>query len=133
MGDPIDLIVDRALTALAGQSMAVKTSAQEAAEKLLLSWLSPKQKHQFLVDNEVEVRGSEGNTYIVPRTGFIIRVDDGYQFCFWPANALSIPVQDIMLARIIMLQCAEKEALDSSFSSTYYLGGVGMGYWQDLE
>lgn len=132
MGEPIDLIVDRARTELA-RLMTTKTSAQEAAEKLLLSWLSPGQKHQFLTDNEVEVRGSEGNTYIVPRTGFIIRADDGYQFCFWPANALMIPVQDIMLARIIMLQCDEKEALSVSFSSAYYLGGVGTGYWEDLE
>lgn len=90
--------------------------AQKRAEKLLLEWLSPPQRHQYLKEKSFDVCGGEsGKTYRI-RHGRQMNIDEldkaGKKVCTWcflPEG--QCPAGDVMLAQKIAIENFENKAL----------------------
>lgn len=89
-----------------------KKRAETRARKLLKEWSTPEQFKEYKKSGTITVRG--GTTGSLYSVGFLISKVGcpGSWFCFLPSKRyVSIPLEDIILARVIMLQCDEMRAL----------------------
>lgn len=80
------------------------------ARELLKAWVTPEQWDQYDQEEKITVSGQSGAVYTLNKW-FIVRKLDGGGFCFQPEGSLFLPTADRMLARMIMLLCAEEEAI----------------------
>lgn len=86
-----------------------KRNSEKRARELLKSWVTPEQLDQFDREGKITLFGQSGTVYVINR--WFIETLEGETFCFQPASGLLLPSADNALARMIMLQCAEEEAL----------------------
>lgn len=98
-----------------------KRLATKRARKLLKEWVTPEQFAEYEKNGSILVKGgTTGHYYRV--ASLIVREDDNrHWFCFLPGKSaydLSPPSEDVLLARIIMLQCGEMQALKVAQGST---------------
>ena len=106
--------------------------AEEKAEALLLSWLTPSQRYEWEASEQFAVTGSCGGEYIITKgTIYNVIAVDGGKMCFRPQiptggmMATDWPVCDILLAQKLALEHDEAYVLkvanrnDSIFDYPY--------------
>ena len=105
------MVLARCLLGLAGRgldALARRRQAELRAEALLLSWLSPSQRAQYLERGWFEVKTVTGRYRIGP--GTIVRLEPrGSAYCTEATSP--VPVADEMLANKLLLETDERRFL----------------------
>jgi hypothetical protein len=99
-------------------ALARERQARLRAEALLLAWLSPSQRAQYLARGWFEVTIAAGRRYRV-RPGGVVRVEPrGSAYCVEATSP--VPVADEMLANKLLLETDERRFLATAHRYPYH-------------
>jgi hypothetical protein len=99
-------------------ALARERQARLRAEALLLAWLSPSQRAQYLARGWFEVTTAAGRRYRV-RPGGVVRVEPGGSaYCIEATSP--VPVADEMLANKLLLETDERRFLATAHRYPYH-------------
>jgi hypothetical protein len=91
------------------EALARRRQARRRAEALLLAWLSPDQRAQFLSRGRFEVTTAAGHRYRVCPGGVVRLNPRGSAYCIEATSP--VPVADEMLAFKLLLETDERRFL----------------------
>jgi heme exporter protein D len=102
----------------AREALARRRQARLRAEALLLAWLSPDQRAQYLARGRFEVTTAAGHRYRVCPGG-VVRLDPrGWAYCIEATSP--VPVADEMLAFKLLLETDERLFLATAHRYPYH-------------
>jgi heme exporter protein D len=102
----------------AREALARLRQARLRAEALLLAWLSPDQRAQYLARGRFEVTTAAGHRYRVCPGG-VVRLDPrGWAYCIEATSP--VPVADEMLAFKLLLETDERLFLATAHRYPYH-------------
>jgi hypothetical protein len=102
----------------AREALARRRQARLRAEALLLAWLSPDQRAQYLARGRFEVTTAAGHRYRVCPGG-VVRLDPrGWAYCI--EATCPVPVADEMLAFKLLLETDERLFLATAHRYPYH-------------
>jgi hypothetical protein len=100
------------------EPLARRRQARLRAEALLLAWLSPDQRVQYLARGRFEVTTAAGHRYRVCPGG-VVRLDPrGWAYCIEATSP--VPVADEMLAFKLLLETDERLFLATAHRYPYH-------------
>jgi hypothetical protein len=91
------------------EALARRRQAKLRAEALLLAWLSPDQRAQYLSRGRFEVTTAAGHRYRVCPGGVVRLNPRGWAYCIEATSP--VPVADEMLAYKLLLETDERRFL----------------------
>jgi hypothetical protein len=91
------------------EALARRRQARLRAEALLLAWLSPDQREQYLSRGRFEVTTAAGHRYRVCPGGVVRLNPRGWAYCIEATSP--VPVADEMLAYKLLLETDERRFL----------------------
>jgi hypothetical protein len=100
------------------EALARRRQARLRAEALLLAWLSPDQRAQYLSRGRFDVTTAAGHRYRVCPGGVVRLNPRGWAYCIEATSP--VPVADEMLAFKLLLETDERRFLATAHRYPYH-------------